>query len=404
MFLKMTRLFTTIFNVCVYMCLLTILVSTVCCTHVGELISEPGPVHCLRFTDEEDYIVGSPEHLYASCSEQTIELRVLSTIYEHIPKPQSLDYLFIREWDSDREVFDTPYWETVNEPEDFYHVTIEKDNNGPLVKVYLKENDTNEERRVMICIGDYSDKSRKVNGCVILSQYQDYSKEEPFKLRAKYKGEIYESLVKLDSVGGFVYDNPEYKRIMADIDNNPSTQLVIMSDSMLNYYDDDDLASNQLIMDIKSLRTSGDLNVYTRASGFENLCSGDLGFMAIYGDADFKGKMISKGLTDFNLNYTVTNLKSISLNDKISSIAVFYGGEDSMICSVLTIWDDADYNHGDNDRKKHRLSFVATKNNPRITCSNLKNIKKIGSSKSWNDCLSSFIFHFGYTDNLLLDY
>ena len=94
----------------------------------------------------------------------------------------------------------------------------------------------------------------------------------------------------------------------------------------------------------------------------------------------------------------------IVLNDKVTSLVVAYDGDDDEVCAVLTVWEVIHYNYGDNDRTKHRLSFVASYESPRVMRDNLKNIKCIGSGDSWNDRISSYSFYFGNYARKLKDY
>lgn len=93
-----------------------------------------------------------------------------------------------------------------------------------------------------------------------------------------------------------------------------------------------------------------------------------------------------------------------NLNDKVSSLAVSYNGTNKDVCAVLTIWEDSDYNNGDNDRTKHRISVIATYDQRKVMYPDLKKIKCIGSSNSWNDRISSLSFHFGYVDSQWKNY
>lgn len=192
---------------------------------------------------------------------------------------------------------------------------------------------------------------------------------------------------------------------MKEIDIDSSIQMVIMDDSTIHYYDSEDINNNLPYEDIQSLSINNSASfLSTRADGFEYQENEDLGYMAIYDNDHFAGKMHYKGLTNFHFTYNIPSLKPMGLNDKITSIAIGYNGNDPIVCTVLTIWDDTDYNHGDDNRNKHRISIVASQNSPKVSLPDLKQIKKIGSSKSWNDCISCFSLHFGYIDRFLLDY
>ena len=97
-------------------------------------------------------------------------------------------------------------------------------------------------------------------------------------------------------------------------------------------------------------------------------------------------------------------MKGVGLNDKVSSLAVAYYAPLRDYCFVLTVWEDKNYNHGDSDRTKHRISFIANSDNPRTCVGNLKTVPCGNSSKSWNDRISSISMHFGNDGIDLKDY
>lgn len=248
-----------------------------------------------------------------------------------------------------------------------------------------------------------------LSGCSVDNEPFDKSNAESelsFTLKAKYKDGWYVSETTIDKNGDYVYSNKDYEMLMNEIDMNPTAQMVLFNDSTIYYYDDEDIKNNQPFSDIQSFDDMRDNDDFysTRATGFENFDEEYLGFFALYDNDNFGGKMKSAGLTNFHFTYNLPNLKPHGLNDNITSIALCYNGDDPIVCNVLTIWEDTDYNNGDENRSKHRISIIASMTNPRVTCPDLKKIKKIGSSKSWNDCISSFSMHFGYIDRLLKDY
>lgn len=87
------------------------------------------------------------------------------------------------------------------------------------------------------------------------------------------------------------------------------------------------------------------------------------------------------------------------MNDKISSVAVPYNATDETVCSVLTLWDDDHYNYAYKDGKKHRITFIANKDNRQMSWKDLKSIPYLGDGGNWNDKASSLIFHAGYYGN-----
>lgn len=223
---------------------------------------------------------------------------------------------------------------------------------------------------------------------------------ESTELKAVFKNQVYITQVCEDSKGNRTYSNPEFLDLMNVVDGMPDIEMLILADNTIYYYDQEDIKGNRPFDDVKSFKSSYN----TRSSGFEDFDPSCLGFMALYDKDNFGGSHLSKGLSNFHFTWNLPDLKNYGMNDKITSIALAYNHTDPLICAVLTIWDDTDYNHGDKNRSKHRISVVSSKNSPRVCLNNLNAIKKIGSSKSWNDCISSISFHFGYTDRLLFDY
>lgn len=121
-----------------------------------------------------------------------------------------------------------------------------------------------------------------------------------------------------------------------------------------------------------------------------------LGFVQMYDDKNFSDTSIYCNLYEYNKCYDVVLMKNLGLNDKISSLALTYQGDDPEICSVLTVWEDSYFNHGDKIRAKHKVNFVASYNYRLMFQFDLRGIPCLGSSKSWNDRISSCSFHFGY--------
>jgi hypothetical protein len=124
----------------------------------------------------------------------------------------------------------------------------------------------------------------------------------------------------------------------------------------------------------------------------------------MFDDSGFDDTYVFKNLKDLNEVADESYMRNIGLNDKVSSLAVSYNGTNPEVCAVLTIWEDSYYNYGDNDRTKHRISIVATKDNPKVSISKLKSVKCINSLSTWNDRISSYSFAFGNYDSHLKDY
>ena len=292
-------------------------------------------------------------------------------------------------------------WIETDTSSSYYSISTFKDNETPGIKIELKENSTGEDRTIRLII-----ESNIGYGIVDLTQQSFSTTTYSFFSKAKYKGRIYTSDAKTTVSGDIIYFDPEYACLMEKIDTMENITMMIMEDSTIFYYDKEDMKANKPYEDIISLDNSVEqyFGAATRADGFEYDDPTYLGYIAIFDNDHFKGSKITKGLTNFHLSYSLQDLKQYSMNDKVTSIAVSYNSQDPLVCSVLTIWEDTNYNYGDDNRSKHRISIIASKNSPKTAIPDLKKIKRIGSSKSWNDCISSISFHFGYIDRLLLDY
>lgn len=143
----------------------------------------------------------------------------------------------------------------------------------------------------------------------------------------------------------------------------------------------------------------------TRAGDpFQWQSSNALGYCALFDDSNYTDTYMYYNLLGLNKFEDCNKMSNKNLNDKVSSLAVSYNGTNKDVCAVLTIWEDSDYNNGDNDRTKHRISVIATYDQRKVMYPDLKKIKCIGSSNSWNDRISSLSFHFGYVDSQWKNY
>ena len=373
-----------------------------------------GVRHCIRFTDNPNFNENVPETIIVDANEQTITLEIKSMTYDDCEFPSELDF-GITEWDESTDSWNEGTFPSdTNQEDDFYYVWTDKIDGMPVIKVRLKSNDSFEERKLRLFITSdarYYNTIPVGEVTIIQSGYNDDSnKSDSLQMvKAFYKGRLYSSEVAISPEGDISYLDPEFSDLMQKIDTIQSINMVIMGDEQVYYYDAEDISENRPLEDI---RNASDLNsknasiISTRGEvyPFDGLAKEDLGFFAIYDNDNFGGSRIAKGLTNFHFTHNLSALKPYSMNDKVTSIAVYYAAFESNVCSVLTVWDDSDFNFGDKDRKKHRISIIATWNSRRTLLPALKKIKKIGSSKSWNDCISSISFHFGYPDSLLLDY
>lgn len=387
-----------------FISILVLMTMSFSCSNDDELIGVVWAtkyVYC--FTDKPD--TGNEiETMSVGSSAQNLDLKVKKLLASGFSMPEKL-FLTVDFWNDEKREWETDpsYSNSTDIKAGFYHIISKTQDGEAVINVELDANESFSERRIRI----YSISDQVVDHVSPFGNIEIIQQPAPqsFLLKAKFKGNVYSTMAELDSEGNFLYRSEEYAQLMREIDSNPDVQMVVMDDSTIHYYDSDDIAANQPYEDIRSLvADNGNTSFTTRADGFEYQESEDLGYMAMYDNDHFAGKMHYKGLANYHFTYNIPSMKPMGLNDKITSIAVGYNGPDPIVCTVLTIWEDTDYNHGDDNRSKHRISIVASQNNPKVSLPDLKKIKKIGSSKSWNDCISAFSLHFGYIDRFLLDY
>ena len=231
--------------------------------------------------------------------------------------------------------------------------------------------------------------------------------------KIRYKKQTYESAVSEDENGNMVYEDAQTAKLMASLANRDDIETVVIGD-MIYLFDSEDMKSDKKLR--KLLRgeaptrseVTGNTGVGTYASegsAFANMNAADDGFAILFDDKYYTD---TRFWGNFNEDYfsflDIPDMETVGLNDKVSSLAVAYEGSSSDICFVLTVWEDKSYNHGDNDRTKHRVSFIATSQNRRTCVGNLKNVPCMHSSNSWNDRISSISMHYGNTGINLKDY
>ncbi len=362
------------------------------------------------FMSDTDPGQNNEEYLVIDGEAQEITLSVIGTLYD-IPFPDTL-----RPWvaipdDSTPANFTTYHYNSdiltndhIIPGTDIKLEVIEK-NDKPAIRLTVPENDTDRDIWFYIFYGPDEPIIKNgeiVQGTIRVTQTAKTTAES-FVVKARYKSRIYESEAVVNDDGSVEYSNPEYTQLMQQLDALSVVHTVVIDSNCMSYYDEEDIECNRLYNDIMNFN-SAENSILTRATGFENHTDSDLGYFAIFDNDHFKGTSLIKGLSDFHFTYNIPSLKPYNLNDKVTSIAIGYYGTDPIVCSVLTIWDDTDYNHGDNNRSKHRISLMATQSSRQVSIPDLKKYKKIGSSKSWNDCISSISCHFGYIDRQLLNY
>lgn len=174
-----------------------------------------GPIHVLRFTDNEDFRYLCYEKINVSNEEQTLTLRLRSIKTEgdeneiaRIMEKMERYRFYIHEWEGDKMQQIWPYDSTqYNLPDDFYHVWWEKENGEHVVKVALTRNDTDDVRRVSIAIwpGLKYQESPLIGYVTIIQE-----PASDFMMRIKYKGEYHASEAKHEPEGNIVFKDEEF--------------------------------------------------------------------------------------------------------------------------------------------------------------------------------------------------
>ena len=330
--------------------------------------------------------------------------------------PDDWYFFQVAEWDEslpvDKWLIKNFGTSTGDDVRDLDWVTIEKVKDGkpPMLRVKLKQNEDARPRAIRIIVGYDKSPSTTYSGQIIIWQKAKADKT-PFVVKAKYKGQLYVTNAHLNENEELVYDSQDFKNLMDYLASRNNVETIVKDDEVVNYYDEDDMnavpalrALQKRIDSGRCVGINGDTYFSRAGNAWEHMDQNALGFCVLYDDDNFSDTRTFKNLMDLNSVYDEHYLRDIGLNDKITSLAVAYKGTASDICAVLTVWEDSNYNFGDNDRTKHRVSFVASVDKPLVSRANLKNIPCINSGNSWNDRISSFSFHFGYYGANLKDY
>lgn len=283
---------------------------------------------------------------------------------------------------------------------------------SPKLQITVKENNSDLARGVMLLFGDENKSGGLVNSGILIIIQKPMPDLEPFVMKIRYKGTLYSTTAHLNVNEEIEYQDPVFSRVMDEIDGLKNVEAIVLEDDIVDYFDMDNGKTSESIAKIRqkidsSTRCEIRNDLFSTRStkdGYRFESSDALGYFAMFDDSGFDDTYVFKNLTNLNEVADENYMRNIGLNDKVSSLAVSYRGTNSEICSVLTIWEDSYYNYGDNDRTKHRISIIATKDNPEVSISKLKSVKCINSHNSWNDRISSYSFAFGNYDSHLKDY
>ncbi|MDE5773000.1 MAG: hypothetical protein K2H86_00905 [Muribaculaceae bacterium] len=282
------------------------------------------------------------------------------------------------------------------------------------IVVTIPENNTGQIRGFNLCAG--IDDGYPIDGMIQIYQLpkeDSLADDSRFPMQIRYKGKVYSSMAEIDENGEYHYDDFEFEKMMCYLDNTPGIDAVVKDNLIVDYYDADDPVYLNILNGVDrpidqtlSLTPVSTPLSKTRADGFELFTQGSIGYYAAFSDGEFKGEYLTFTPKNMHNSHNLRDLKLIGMNDKLSSVAVYYGGDLQNVCAVLTVWENGNYNFDDNNipRKKHRVSFIATYYNRKISRNSLKNVKLINASGSWNDRISALSFHFAYLDTPLMDY
>lgn len=278
-----------------------------------------------------------------------------------------------------------------------------EDNKNHRFKITIKENTSGKKRAARIAIKLRVGKNSDVGSEYFV--YQDgQSSNEPYEVKIRYKSRVYFSMAHIDEDGNAVYEDSLFLEKLREIGSRDDVEAFVMGDDgIVDYFDSDDFASQPALKRMmQPIPDSEIVNVYpvgtTRgySSMFAHCDDTALGFVEMFDDNNFKDTSIHQNLYEPFRCFDVVDMKDRGLNDKISSLVLTYQGDDPDICAVLTVWEDAFFNNGDNDRTKHKINFVASYKDRMAFSVNLKSVPCLNSSNTWNDRISSCSFHFGY--------
>lgn len=241
---------------------------------------------------------------------------------------------------------------------------------------------------------------------------------DTFTVHAIYKDVKY-STVAVSKGDSLFYLNDKFNELMETIGNIPGSVSFVRNDSCTEYFDSQEefltkygireLSEQEKadLENVKRLNTPCPLSRSITGNyqdAYNKMESDDLIYAALFDDTYFSDTRIYIHIKDPYQIYEIPRMKSVGLNDKVSSLMVRYNMDDPDGCAILTVWEDSDFNHDDNDRTKHRTNFVATYTQRTTTVGNLKKVSCFHAHDSWNDRISSISFHVGYADSLPEEY
>lgn len=221
---------------------MTLLIASVCSCSKDDDIK--GVVwsseHVYSFTANPD-IDNKIETLTVESGQQSLTLSIKSLLVSGFPMPDKL-YLTVDEWDENKgEWTSNPFANATDIKGDFFHVYTEVNDGKPQIKVDLSANETSSDRRIKIyASSDAVDHIIPYGNIQIIQSTGDMGSKS-FTIKARYKGKTYMTIAEINADGDIIFHDEKYQALMDQIDANPTVQMVILEDSTVYYYDDEDI-------------------------------------------------------------------------------------------------------------------------------------------------------------------
>ncbi len=267
--------------------------------------------------------------------------------------------------------------------------------------VSVKPNDTGKERCAQFEI--IEDPYAGVTWCTYLIVTQKpVIDDTPFEIKARYKENIYSTQAHLDNLENLVFENAEFSEMMTMLQNRDDIECVILEDGIVDYFDKNDMKSTPILNAITTPISTGDTPEVTRSvcpnhlenlhNGYRFMTLGAAGYFGLFEGVNFEDNCLAKNALSKYTVFELCNTEPMKMENNISSIALAYEATDTDVCAVLTLSDQRSYNYG---YTPHRMFMIATPSNPHVWCSDLKKVPCLNTSKSWNDRICAYSFHFG---------
>lgn len=244
------------------------------------------------------------------------------------------------------------------------------------------------------------------NGNSLINEPEPVENQDTFLVHIKYKGkDLYSKCTEKN--GQNLYCNPELVTVLDEVEKNSNAVSVVYPDGCVEFFTDE--AQMQKKCNFRMIRKGEAIpaNIKKAITLTRGTPIADAG---IYDDDNYHDTNYYMSLTSLYslqefavLDYDYENRK-IGLNDKITSIIINYNLQNSELCAIMVVWEDARFNFGDNDRTKHRTYFIAHSQNRNAGYPDLKRIPCFNSRDSWNDRISSLSFHIGYMNSFPSSY